>query len=194
MIVENLTRWDTDDLVRLLDRAREVAPVYATKHCKPWTNDETIVVVRHYSSTERLIAPKPSRRTNTGALLIRRPGRVDIGVVDALASIADGDGGDGAHGIRRMPHDMLNKVWATVVGFMIGSYSIAHLKPALVPPGDLQVRVARCRGTAAPKWIEHQLGQARIALQQAEKRWVSERARLAGRVAQLEARLEGHDS
>jgi hypothetical protein len=32
MIVENLTRWGTDDLVRLLERAREAAPQYATKH------------------------------------------------------------------------------------------------------------------------------------------------------------------
>ena len=189
MIVENLTRWDTDDLVRLLERAREAAPAHASKSWKPWTGAETVVVVRHYSSTEKLVTGQPDKRANSGALLLRRPGRVDISIVDALASVISDDGG----GSGRMPPDMLEEVWMAAVAFMLTAYAGRYLKPRPVLPAGLQIRVARARGKVAPKWVQHKLAQARDELHRRELRWEADRARLADRIAQLEAKLESYD-
>ncbi len=190
MIAENLTRWDTDDLVRLLELARGVAPAHVSKSLKLWANDETAIVFRHYSSTDHLVAARPHKRTNTGSILLRRPGRCDISVVDALATVLDDD--DGGTGVGRMPPDMLEAVWLEAVAFMLTAYSGHHLKPKPVLPAGLQIRVARDRGKAAPRWVERQLEQARTELRLRKARWIFGRARLVGRIARLEAQLEKH--
>lgn len=191
MIIENLTRWDTDDLVRLLELARGVAPAHVSKSRKLWANDETAIVFRHYSSTVALVVAWPHKRTNTGAILLRRPGRCDISVVDALATVLDSNDGGGS-GVGRMPPDMLEEVWLATIGFMLLTYTGAYLKPKPVVPAGLQIRVARDRGKAAPRWVERQLEQARIELRLREARWKFGRARLVGRIARLEAQLEKH--
>lgn len=188
MIVENLTRWDTDDLVRLLELARGVAPAYLSKRRKLWTDDETRIVFRHYSSVSLLVAARPRKRTNAGSILLRRPGRVEINVVDALATVLD----DGGSGVGRMPPDMLEEVWLAAIGFMLLTWTGAYLKPKPVVPAGLKIRVARTRGKVAPRWAEHQLEEARAELRRREARWKSDRARLASRITQLEARLEKH--
>lgn len=184
MIVENLTRWDGDDLHCLLTKAVEVARQYAAQpYYAAWVRSTTVVVARHYSSTKATVRIHAEKRRNAATLLIRRPGRVPLGVVDALASVTDG-------GVGRMPSEMLTEVWCEAVAFAIGAWSPRQLNPQPAVPDGLRVRVARTKGTAAPRWLQLQLDAERAELRRLELRWKKDKARLTSRIAQLETKLE----
>lgn len=171
MIFENLTSWNTEDLRQVLDLALSVANDRGKKIV---LRVDTPIVARHYTARKGLVAATFHRETRSCILRLRRPGRVEVEAVDALASIADG-------GIGRMPRAMVEYIFLAGVALATGrSYRDGWLQFAdrIGPPppelAHLRVRASRTRHRRAPAWLGRQLEAAEREMARIHDRWKSE--------------------
>ena len=190
MIFENLTRWNTEDLRKVLDLSLSIAN---DRGDKIKLRVDTPVVARHYTAKNGFVSAGSDRTSRSAILRLRRPGRVDVEVVDALASVMDG-------GCGRMPREMIEHLFLAGVALARGgSYqdSYRHFasqsRPLPAELDALQVRVSRTRHRRSPAWLRRQLEAAERELKRIHERWKGEVDIQQGKINAIREKLAAQE-
>jgi len=191
LIFENLTSWNTEDLRRVMDLALSVVN---DKGEKVGVRVDTPIVARHYTARSGLVSASFDPNTRSAILRLRRPGRVDLEVVDALASVMDG-------ALGRMPREMVEHVFLGGLALVRGrSYQdgwtswAAKDKPPPPELDEIQVRASRTRHRRSPAWLRRQLEAAEKEMDRINASWRSEVGLQQRKIDAIRAKLAAQEN
>jgi len=178
VIVENRTRWSTEDLASMLHVAREFVRMNGNM---TWVNDKTVIGIFTYAAQKKENAFGMCRADGEGNLIeikLLRPKRVRCGAVDALAGVVHG-----------MPRPFLVKVAALIDkavrgSGMFGGYGLTLTDPPWLTD-DMTIGMAPKPGKHAPKFYAAKAKIEQKRLNQEHQQWLGVRAARQAKIDKL---------
>lgn len=191
MIVENRTRWSTEDLTFMLHTAREFVRDHGNF---TWVNEKTVVGICTYSVQKNSQSFGSCRGDAEGNLIeikILRPKRVEVGAVDALAGVLQG-----------MPTPFLKRIAWLLHTAMTGATRIGYFEHRTPPPtwftdyeaiGAMPtVGIMVKPGKLAPVFFARSAKIEQTRLDREHKQWLNVHASRQAAIDKLRVKAEHH--